>query len=98
MRKVRCIDTGEVFDSVVEAAAATKCSHAHIVRAIRMGLRSGGCNWCYEDAPVGSAEDVMKGRSMVCFACRRRGPMADGSGIFWCSTCPVKRIYLSDGV
>lgn len=67
MRKVRCIDTGEVFDSVT-------------------------------DADLGSSEDVMKGRSMVCYACRKREPMADGSGIFWCSTCPVRRIDLSNGV
>lgn len=98
MRKVRCIDTGEVFDSVSDAALAKGCTHGHIVRAIRLGLRADGCNWCYEDAPLGSAEDVMKGRAMVCYACRKHGPMADGSGIFWCSTCPVKRIDLSDGV
>lgn len=35
---------------------------------------------------------VREARGLVCLACCDRGPMADGSGIEWCETCPVSRI------
>lgn len=46
-RKVRCIETGEVFISVTAAAAASGNDKSLIVRAIKVGYRCGGSYWEY---------------------------------------------------
>lgn len=44
---VRCVETGEVFDSIVDACNKYNIHHANLIRSIRKGCRSGGVHWEY---------------------------------------------------
>ena len=44
---VRCIETGEVFNAIVDACNKYNIHHSNLVRAIRKGCRSGGVHWEY---------------------------------------------------
>lgn len=44
---VRCIETGEVFDAIVNACKKYNIHHANLIRSIRKGCRSGGVHWEY---------------------------------------------------
>lgn len=92
-REVRCVETGEVFASIREAARAKGCTAANISKAIaKHGVAVGG-HWSYVYRDVDQRERrVREARGVVCLACCESGPMADGSGIKWCKTCPVMRI------
>lgn len=48
-RPVRCIDTGDVFVSVTEAAALNGAEKSNLVRSIKRGYRCGGLLWAYVD-------------------------------------------------
>lgn len=44
---VRCIETGEVFNAIVDACKKYNINHANLIRSIRKGCRSGGYHWEY---------------------------------------------------
>ena len=47
-RKVRCIDTNEIFDTITEAAGYSKSCPSHITRVCRgERLKAGGFHWEY---------------------------------------------------
>lgn len=46
-RKVRRLDTGETFDSVLDAAVADNTSSQNIIQAIKNGWRARGSYWSY---------------------------------------------------
>lgn len=48
-RRVRCIDTGDVFISVTEAASKTGAEKSNLVRSIKLGHRCAGLRWAYAD-------------------------------------------------
>ena len=89
---VKCVETGECFESIAEAARVKGCTGANISRALRKGGVAVGGHWRYTVKI--SEKEVRKARGLVCLACCDRGPMADGSGVKWCATCPVMRISL----
>lgn len=45
--KVRCIETGEIFDAIVDACKKYNIHHSNLIRSIRKGCRSGGYHWEY---------------------------------------------------
>jgi len=93
-RSVCCIETGEVFSSIADAARAKGCTAANISKAMRKrGVAAGG-HWRPVVPDYMNEMTVRKARGLVCLACCDRGPMADGSGVKWCATCPVMRIRL----
>lgn len=87
---VECIETGEQFPSIVEAARAKGCSAPNISKALQKGTIAAGGHWRYKFPK----SEVMKTQKTLCNACRSCGPMSDGTGVDWCSTCPVLRIKL----
>jgi DNA-binding transcriptional MerR regulator len=48
-RRVRCIETGQVFDTIGEAARAVYVSHQGITKALQRGWRAAGYRW--EEVP-----------------------------------------------
>ena len=44
-RRVRCVETGQVFDSISEASRAVYVRHQVITRALKNGWRAGGYRW-----------------------------------------------------
>ena len=48
-RSVMCIDTGEVYNTIKEAADAYGVDRANIVRSCKTHYRCGGCYWKYVD-------------------------------------------------
>ena len=42
---VRCVETQEIFDSVVEACEKYNIHHSNLLRSVRKGCRSGGVHW-----------------------------------------------------
>lgn len=49
-RRVRCIETDVVYDSIKEAAKATKCNNNSIISVCRGGMTSvNGLHWQYVD-------------------------------------------------
>lgn len=87
---VKCVETGEQFESIAEAARAKGCSAPNISKALRRGSAAAGGHWVYKS----KGSEVRKARLTVCRACRACGPMADGTGVNWCATCPVQRMKL----
>lgn len=49
-RKVRCVETGEVFDCLRDAGASVSVSRNSVCAAIHSGGVSGGCHWEYVDS------------------------------------------------
>lgn len=93
-RSVRCVETGEEFPSIADAARAKGCTAANISKALRKrGVAAGG-HWRLVVPEHMDEMTVRKARGLVCLACCDRGPMADGSKINWCATCPAMRIRL----
>ena len=45
--RVRCIETGEIFDAIKFACEKYNIHHANLIRSIRNGCRSGGYHWEY---------------------------------------------------
>lgn len=45
--QVRCVETGEVFNAIVDACKKYNICHSNLIRSIRKGCRSGGCHWEY---------------------------------------------------
>lgn len=45
--RVRCIETGEIFNAIVDACEKYNIHHANLIRSIRKGYRSGGVHWEY---------------------------------------------------
>lgn len=87
---VECVETGERFASIVEAARTKGCSAPNISKALRKGGVAAGGHWRYKF----KMSEAKKAQMTVCGACRSCGPMSDGTGVDWCSTCPVLRIKL----
>lgn len=46
-RPVRCIDTGEIFESVNAAGRAKSVAGTHITRSIKREIKAGGLRWEY---------------------------------------------------
>ena len=90
---VKCIESGEEFGSIAEAARVRGCSAANISKAIRKGGIAVGGHWRYTTDM--SKAKVIKARGTVCNTCCVCGPMADDTKVDWCATCPVRRIDLS---
>lgn len=44
---VRCVETGEVFNAIVDACKKYNVHHANLIRSIRKGCRCGGYHWEY---------------------------------------------------
>lgn len=44
---VRCVETGEVFNAIVDACEKYNIHHANLIRSIHKGCRSGGYHWEY---------------------------------------------------
>lgn len=44
---VRCVETGEEFNAIVDACNKYNIHHANLIRSIRKGCRSGGFHWEY---------------------------------------------------
>jgi DNA-binding transcriptional MerR regulator len=44
-RRVRCVETGQVFNSISEASRAVYVRHQVITRALKNGWRAGGYRW-----------------------------------------------------
>lgn len=93
-RAVKCVETGECFESIAEAAQVKGCTRANISRALRKGGVAVGGHWRYSYTVKISEMEVRKARARVCNACRVCGPLSDDTKIDWCATCPVKRISL----
>lgn len=47
--KVICVETGDIFDSIRDAAIQYNVHHANITRSIKVGYRCGGYHWEYYD-------------------------------------------------
>lgn len=92
-KTIECVETGERFASIAEAARVKGCSAANISKALRNGGVAAGGRWRY----TREARRAMyfDHRGAVCYTCCRCGPMADSSKVDWCATCPVNRIDLS---
>lgn len=93
-RAVCCIETGEKFSSIAEAARAKGCTAANISKALRKKGFAAGGHWRSVVPDHMDEMTVRKARGLVCLACCDRGPMADDSTVKWCATCPVMRIRL----
>lgn len=79
-RSVCCIETGEVFSSIADAARAKGCTAANISKAMRKrGVAAGG-HWRPVVPDYMNEMTVRKARGLVCLACCDRGPMAIGGG------------------
>ena len=46
-RKVKCVETGEVFDTLIEASAKLGVNSPNIIRSIKRGIKCGGYHWEY---------------------------------------------------
>jgi len=46
-KKVICVETGEIFDSLTKAGQSINGSYNGIIQAIKKGLKSGGKTWKY---------------------------------------------------
>ena len=46
-RKVKCVETGEVFDTLIEASAKLGVNSPNIIRSIKKGIKCGGYHWEY---------------------------------------------------
>lgn len=90
---VKCVETGECFESIAEAARVKGCTGANISKALRKGGVAVGGHWRYTVKI--SEMEVRKARARVCNACCVCGPLSDDTKIDWCATCPVKRLDLS---
>lgn len=44
---VRCVETQEVFDAMIDACKKYNINHANLIRSIRKGCRAGGYHWEY---------------------------------------------------
>ena len=49
MRKVICIQSGEIFKSVVDAAASVGLDRSAIYKSINTGQTAAGKNWAYAE-------------------------------------------------
>jgi DNA-binding transcriptional regulator GbsR (MarR family) len=48
-RLVKCVETGDVYKTMTEAAIATGCSKANISQAVNTGCRANGHYWQYAE-------------------------------------------------
>ena len=46
---VKCVESGEIFESVLAAARYYKINHSNIRQACRTNWRAGGLHWCFVD-------------------------------------------------
>ena len=46
-RKVRCVETDEIFDTLIEASTKLKVNSPNIIRSIKTGIKCGGYHWEY---------------------------------------------------
>jgi group I intron endonuclease len=44
---VKCVETNEIFDAIVDACKKYGVHHSNLIRAIRKGCRCGGMHWKY---------------------------------------------------
>lgn len=42
---VRCVETGEIFNTLFEAATAKNSTKANVSRSLKKGIRAGGYHW-----------------------------------------------------
>lgn len=65
-RAVKCVETGECFESIAEAAQVKGCTRANISRALRKGGVAVGGHWRYSYTVKISEMEVRKARARVC--------------------------------
>eukprot|EP00808_Paulinella_micropora_P015460 g17849.t1 len=67
-RPVMCVETGQVYKSLTEAARATNASPGNLYKAIEMGWKSRGFTWIYvpvDSAPSPAAETPTEEASQI---------------------------------
>lgn len=55
-RKVICVETGKIFNSIKEAYTILKISRTGIIRSCKTGMRAGGFHWKYAESKDNTEE------------------------------------------
>lgn len=78
--RIRCIETGEVFNSIKEASVSKKCNVCQLGQALKVNRRcttAGGFHWEYVDKENPQKKPISKNRKKIKIICVETGKIFD---------------------